>query len=327
MKDIYEGTIFMETISIIIPVYNAEKTIRRCLESIIISKYKQYEVILIDDGSTDNSVSIIYEYANKDNRIKIVIQSNAGPSEARNKGLKLAEGDIIAFVDSDDYVRDDYLEQLARAFERKEVDIVFFEFERVTQEGVRLSEHKLPEMKTEYYKNLIALSEKDMFGYTWIKAFRKKRFHKILFKEDMKLFEDEVFTCELLENPVNLYYLKEAIYFYVCTDGSLVRKTHQEYCQLCDKVYHAWKGLLSQMPGRQYFLESKANHMAEVCKYYGLERKVKHFMFYREMSTSDFIKYSTIHDPFVSAIREKKWHRVILMHIKYNIKLVLKTYC
>lgn len=171
----------MEKISIIIPVYNAERTIRRCLESIMASKYEKFEVILIDDGSTDNSTSIISEYVNKDGRIKMISQSNSGPSEARNKGMELSEGEIIAFVDSDDYVRSDYLEQLAKAFEEERADVVFFEFHRVTPDGVKLSIHELPEIKSEYYKNLIALFEADMFGYTWIKAFRKGVSHKIHF--------------------------------------------------------------------------------------------------------------------------------------------------
>ena len=102
----------MKKISVIIPVYNAEKTIRRCLESIMSSEYEEYEVIVVDDGSTDNSASILFEYANRDRRVKIINQPNSGPSIARNKGLELAEGEIIAFVDSDDYVRNDYLDQL-----------------------------------------------------------------------------------------------------------------------------------------------------------------------------------------------------------------------
>lgn len=95
----------MKKISVIIPVYNAEKTIRRCLESIMSSEYEEYEVVVVDDGSTDNSASILFEYANRDRRVKIINQPNSGPSIARNKGLELAEGEIIAFVDSDDYVR------------------------------------------------------------------------------------------------------------------------------------------------------------------------------------------------------------------------------
>ena len=92
----------MKKISVIIPVYNAEKTIRRCLESIMSSEYEEYEVVVVDDGSTDNSASILFEYANRDRRVKIINQPNSGPAIARNKGLELAEGEIIAFVDSDD---------------------------------------------------------------------------------------------------------------------------------------------------------------------------------------------------------------------------------
>lgn len=315
----------MEKISIIIPVYNAEKTIRRCLESILISKYKQYEIILIDDGSTDNSAAIISEYANKNNQIKVITQANSGPSEARNKGLDFAEGEIIAFVDSDDFVRNDYLEQLARSFDEKEADVVFFEFYRVMKDGTELSTYKLPEMESDYYINLIHLSEKEMFGYTWIKAFRKKILRNVSFDTDINLFEDEIFTCRLLENCVDIYYLKEAIYFYVCTEGSLARRTHQEYCRYCNRVYHAWADLLrnTQNTNRYLYLQSKADHMAKVCKYYGLEKKVNHWVFYHEMASSDFIKNTTLYDPFIVAVKERKWCRVFLMHWKYNIKITV----
>lgn len=315
----------MEKISIIIPVYNAEKTIRRCLESILISKYKQYEIILIDDGSTDNSAAIISEYANRNNQIKVITQANSGPSEARNRGLDLAEGEIIAFVDSDDFVRSDYLEQLAKSFDEKDADVVFFEYYRVMEDGTELLTYKLPEMESDYYINLIHLSEKDMFGYTWIKAFRKKMLRNICFDTDINLFEDEIFTCRLLENCVNIYYLKEAIYFYVCVEESLMQKTHQEYCQFCNRVYHAWENLLRNMSNtnRYLYLQSKANHIATACKYYGLERKVSHLVFYHEMSSSDFIKNTTLYDPFIVAVKERKWCRVFFMHWKYNIKVTV----
>lgn len=311
----------MKKISIIIPVYNAEKTIRRCLESILTSKYEDYEVILIDDGSTDNSAAIISDYVSKDRRLKMITQLNAGPSSARNKGLELAKGDIIAFVDSDDYVRSDYLEQLSRAFEEKKADVVFFEFHRVTSDGVELSAHELPDIQPEYYKNLIALSEAEMFGYTWIKALRKEISRKVRFDEDMNLFEDEIFTCELLEEPVKLFYLKEAIYFYVRADGSLAQRTHENYCQLCDRVYRSWKKLLGRIPDDMVFLESKANHMAEVCKYYGLERKVNPFVFYREMESSDFMKRVTLCDPLTAAIKGKKWCKIAWIYFRYNAKV------
>jgi len=313
----------MSRISVIIPVYNAEKTLRRCLDSIMSSEYEDYEIIIINDGSTDNSAAILSEYASKDQRIRFINQPNSGPSVARNKGLELAEGEIIAFVDSDDYVRGDYLDQLAKTFDEQRADVVFFEFHRVAPDGVEESVHHLPEFKTGYYQNLINLSEADMFGYTWIKAFRREIAHKVNFDVDVNLFEDELFTCKLMEKPLNLYFLNEAIYYYVRAAGTLTQRTHEDYCQLCNRVFLAWKGLLTSVHDSSNFLVRKANHMATICKYYGLERKVKKFHFFHEMADTDFIKYATVSDPLIEGIRTRKWHKVVRLYLKYNIKIAI----
>ena len=115
----------MQLISVIIPVYNAEQTIRRCLDSMLDSEYEEYEILLIDDGSTDNSVSILLEYARKNNRIKVYQQINSGPSVARNKGITLSSGEIIAFVDSDDYVESDYLSLIAKPLRKRKQMLSF----------------------------------------------------------------------------------------------------------------------------------------------------------------------------------------------------------
>lgn len=316
----------MKKISIIIPVYNAEKTLDRCLSSIMNSKYENYEIILIDDGSTDNSVSIITDYANENNRIKVVSQSNCGPSEARNRGLRLAEGDIISFVDSDDYVRDDYLEQLVKAFDEQNADVVFFEFYCVNFKENKLSRNSLPKIKPEYYENLIALSKNDTFGYTWIKAFRKEIAFGIYFNVNQNLYEDEIFTCKLLANPVRIYYLREAIYFYVMSEDSLMQRTHEDYCQLCDSVYYAWERLLDKTPNKKIFLEEKANHIVQVCKYYGLEKNVNSFHFYRDMEKCNFMKVTSDCDPFIIAIKKRKWWTISCMYLIYHIKIRIAKY-
>lgn len=316
----------MSRISVIIPVYNAEKTLRRCLDSIISSEYEDYEIIIINDGSTDNSATILSEYASKDQRIRIINQPNSGPSVARNKGLALATGEIIAFIDSDDYVRKDYLDQLAKAFDEQRADVVFFEFHRVAPDGIEESVHHLPEFKTEYYQNLINLSEADMFGYTWIKAFRKEIVHEVSFDADVNLFEDELFTCKLMERPVNIYFLNEAIYYYVRDAETLTQRTHEDYCQLCNRVFLAWKRLLIPVHDSSIFLERKANHMAEICKYYGLERNVKKVLFFDEMADADFMKCVTSSDPLINGVKKKNRNKVILLCWKYNIKIALSKY-
>lgn len=313
----------MYKFSIIIPVYNAEKTIRKCLESIKVSEYEDYEVIIIDDGSVDRSASIISEYTMNDKRFKMISQANSGPSLARNKGLKSSTGEIITFVDSDDYVRSDYLEMLAKAFEDNKADVVFFDFHCVRLDGTELSIYHLPDIQENYYKNLVSLSESYMFGYTWIKAFRKEIAQGIYFDVDLSLFEDEIFTCKLLERPVNIFYLREPIYYYVRMEGTLIQRTHKEYCQLCDRVFSAWKYLLEMDPNGKNNLECRANALTEICKFYGLERKVNPFTFYREMSDSEFLRYATSNDPMTIAIKEQKWFKVMCLYIKYNIKVVM----
>ena len=99
-------------VSVIIPVYNAEQYLKRCLDSVLAQTYQDFEIICIDDGSTDNSGAICDEYAKKDSRIRILRKENGGVSSARNAGLNIAEGEYITFIDSDDYVDTDYMQTL-----------------------------------------------------------------------------------------------------------------------------------------------------------------------------------------------------------------------
>ena len=107
-----------DSISIIVPVYNVEKYLEKCIDSILNQSYQNLEIILIDDGSTDNSGSICDEYKKKDKRVQVIHQKNQGQSSARNAGLNIAKGSYIGFVDSDDYVEPDYLEQLLNNFKK-----------------------------------------------------------------------------------------------------------------------------------------------------------------------------------------------------------------
>jgi glycosyltransferase involved in cell wall biosynthesis len=114
------------TISIIVPVYNTEKYLRRCLDSIVAQTFKDYECIIVDDGSTDGSAAICDEYEKKDSRFKVLHKENEGVSAARNVGIEYAEGEFITFVDSDDYLSSVYLRDL---YDNKEYDYVVGSFQ------------------------------------------------------------------------------------------------------------------------------------------------------------------------------------------------------
>ena len=113
-----------DKISVIIPVYNTELYLRRCLESVINQTYTNLQIIIIDDGSTDNSLKICTEYAQNDNRLIVYSQNNSGVSAARNKGLDMATGDYIAFVDSDDFIENDMFAKLLNTMVNNEADII-----------------------------------------------------------------------------------------------------------------------------------------------------------------------------------------------------------
>ena len=111
--------------SVIIPVYNSEKYLNKCIDSIVTQDYENFELILVDDGSSDSSQKICREYADRFENVSLICQENSGPSAARNRGIDCAKGDYITFVDSDDWVRDDYFIKLEAAL-NDEPDVLFF---------------------------------------------------------------------------------------------------------------------------------------------------------------------------------------------------------
>lgn len=113
----------MEKISVIVPIYNVEKYLERCIQSIIKQTYKNLEIILVNDGSTDNCARICEEYAQRDSRIKVIHKKNGGLADARNKGLEIATGEYIGFIDSDDYIEEDMYEYLYSLLQENNADI------------------------------------------------------------------------------------------------------------------------------------------------------------------------------------------------------------
>ena len=157
-------------VSIIVPVYNVERFLPKCLDSILNQTFQNFELLLIDDGSSDNSGSICDEYAKKDSRIKVFHQENKGVSFARNLGLDYAQGKYILFVDSDDWVASEYLQDFIRIVDsKKETDIILSGFVNV---------YKDREIKKTFLEQRIlcfdALTELLIFryGYPWGKLYR-----------------------------------------------------------------------------------------------------------------------------------------------------------
>lgn len=198
-------------ISIVIPVYNVERYLANLLDSILKQTYNDFEVILVDDGSKDNSYKIMEDYSKEDNRIKIFKQKNSGPGIARKNGYMHAKGDLLFFVDSDDQLYDDkVLEKINEIFMNNNIDLLLFESKRNPDDGKR---NRVIE-KGNIEKGIHSISELDecvVKGCLWMKILKKEKFKEDFFI-DANNFEDGYTTYKYLNECNYFYYLDEPLY-------------------------------------------------------------------------------------------------------------------
>ncbi|MBR1808758.1 MAG: glycosyltransferase [Paludibacteraceae bacterium] len=222
--------------SIIIPLYNAEKTIGHCLDSIAKQSYCAYEVLLINDGSTDKSTDILSDYSAIDNRLKVFEQKNQGPSAARNKGLDNAVGKWILFVDADDYLRSESaLSTLYKTIcNNAKLELVYFAGEVVLPSG-KWSDKYIPRLYKTGYECLEENCNNNkciVFGALYVQCYMRSLIekHKIRFAEDIVYGEDRLFVCQYFLLACRTIVLDDVLYSYVITENSLMRdkaKSHR----------------------------------------------------------------------------------------------------
>lgn len=201
-------------ISIIIPCYNAEKTIKRCLESVISQTYKNIEIVIINDGSTDKTDSIIKKYIN-DNRIKYYNRSNHGIGKTRNFGIKEATGEYITFLDSDDYLPNDAIDNLYKLAQKNKLDLVVSDY-YVDNKNIKSEKIKsFPITNVKNNPNLIF----DINLAPWNKLYKKELIENIKFEENLK-YEDAPFVIESIIKAKKIGKLDKETYYYVVNPNS-----------------------------------------------------------------------------------------------------------
>ena len=212
-----------DLISIVIPVYKVEKYLEKCVESVINQTYKNLEILLVNDGSPDNCPKICDEYAQKDNRIKVIHKENGGLSDARNAGIDVATGKYITFIDSDDYISNDYVEYMYNLAKKHNAQIATCEFEIVYLED---------ELKnnSEYIEDIEVLTPRDFF-YNMLFAKRSdvtacaKLYEIELFKEIRYpkgvVYEDTATTYKLIEKCNKIATGNKKCYFYFTRPNSI----------------------------------------------------------------------------------------------------------
>ena len=219
--------------SIIIPVYDSEKYLCRCIDSVLNQTRSDFELILIDDGSKDQSADMCKEYAKKDDRVKYIRQENAGVSAARNKGISIASGDYMGFVDSDDEICPDMYETLLSVAEKSGADVVICDAVTVYSDGIKEYD-TLPGVPSDEI-----ISKKDikpenllyMAGASWRCIYKRKLFDdkNIRFPIGIKLSEDRIFNIIAMGCADGIYYKKTGLYLRHIVVGSAVNKYHGDY--------------------------------------------------------------------------------------------------
>lgn len=219
----------MAKISIIVPVYNVEEYLSNCIYSILNQTFKNFELILVNDGSTDNSLDICKHYKNIDDRICIIDKKNGGLSSARNAGLDIAKGDYIGFVDSDDYIHPQMYETLYKATIKNNAEISLCDFKRVftsNEDFIFYNECSDKYMTIEHLSNIESLHRMNqdngvVFVIACNKLYKKELFNNLRYKEGI-IHEDEYMVHKVLYAAKKINYIHEKLYFYMQRDGSIM---------------------------------------------------------------------------------------------------------
>lgn len=239
-------------ISIILPVYNAKAYLHRCMDSIIAQTYRNWELLLVDDGSTDGSDKIGDEYAQRDGRIRVIHQPNGGVSAARNRGLLLAQGEYILFVDSDDYMLPEMCETMVRTLEREQADCVVC---GTTETGggywrpAMNRNYTLEELKAD----MPALLPTELLAPPWNKIYKKEKIQQ-LFREDTSFGEDLIFVLNYLENCRKITFITDSPFYHEKgNESSLVVKIHPTRLLDIEKGLEAVRTFSKQPLYSKYF--------------------------------------------------------------------------
>ena len=235
-------------VSLIVPIYKAEKTIVRCVKSILNQTYKNIELILVDDGSPDNSGYICDQYK-LDSRVIVIHDKNHGVSHARNNGLQKATGDYITFCDSDDYYSSNHIEKMLKVALDKNSDITISGYYIEKNNRKFISSINLESGYVSKYELVKHFTLDNEFGgFCWNKLYKKDLLRNIKFPEDIDILEDTYFLCLTMKKAKAIYYIAQPLYYYCNNPNSAVRDIANLYSNHNTiKYVDSWKKILERI--------------------------------------------------------------------------------
>ncbi len=323
----------MPKISIIVPVYNVQKYIRECLESLVNQTFNDIEIIIIDDGSPDESYKIYSEYASRDKRIKVIKKKNAGVSEARNTGISAAVGDYLMFVDSDDWMELDGCEILINEMNRDSCDLVVSDAYTVTN-GVKRINRVFAEDFVKRDHEFIRKYQCACLGYAynpmpatkynvsglgspWNKLFSRRIIEEnnLRFDSYVKgIYDDNLFTLHYLSCASSVSYVAKPAYNYRIVTQSLTQSYKQNTVDISRRIFERIQLFISEQNDSDFFLKPYYMYVirrlsAELGVYYFSSNNPKP---YKEVKSE--LKKALVSEPYKSALKEVEASKLMPQH-------------
>lgn len=318
MKKVFKGEkMEKELITIIIPVYNVEKYIHKCIDSVINQTYKNLEIILIDDGSKDNCSIICDDYAQKDKRIKVIHKKNEGVSSARNVGLNNAAGDWVTFIDADDWIEKDFCTKLMQN-KAPNIDCLMCGYNRIINDKKIEIKSVVKQVKKyddsrQYLIN--SLNPQTGYGFCHMKIIKRDSINKIRFNEQLNVAEDALFNMELSEKITKILFINDRLYNYRLNINSVVKKYDPNYVNKYLKAMETCKKFIfnkynDDIEIMQNYYNFVAYHVLLIAVNYCYNPKNK----YKRKSLIDTVKISI----FKEGIKNSNYE-----NISYSRKIAL----
>lgn len=321
----------MDLISIIVPIYNSEKTIKRCIESLLNQTYKNLEIILVNDGSTDKSKEICKFYYNKYSNIKVINKENSGVSSSRNVGINSSKGKYILFCDADDFVELDWCYSLYENIKKEECELSICGYssynEKMNLEKINIYDENLY-CSYIYPKEFIKLRKKSMLNSVWNKMFIADiiKLNNIKFK-DIALGEDTIFVLNYICKIKKISIINKSLYNYLsCNSQSLSKKYNKDLYYCYKSIFDSIKNLaeVSGLKPNEYYQEYYTSYFkAMIAVLENTENELNTDSFYKKIRYNtkiindiDFkksIKYANLED----------YNKSYLLALKSRIYIVL----
>lgn len=308
-------------VSVVVPIYNVEKYLKNCIETIINQTYKNIEIILVDDGSTDNCPKICDEYRKKDSRIKVIHKKNGGLSDARNQGLKLSRGEYICFIDSDDFIDKRFIEILYKECCLNNAEIAMCKYEKVL-ENEEVVEDKGKSYKKETISgrdSIIGIYEGKIvdFGFVaWNKLYKRKLFENNNIDYPFGKYNEDTFTTfRLLYNSKKVVKIDLSLYYYRIRIGSIM-KSKMTTKKITDHVD-------ADIYNIEYYKEKKDEYLLKLSLNYFFRDII---LLLKKIDKKDkkniekyYIKYW---ENYSKKIKFKKYKKIIYLYFFYKFKFL-----